>query len=144
MIPTHNIISYRANFAAVFKWTLGELFRNLVCDWRERDRSGNFHKGDRLINLFTGEISSPKASAKFAFAKDEDFHRWNEALNLQNHTGKLPVEFNQKYINKVIKEHNRWISEVGIFNNRQTGGRSEQVIFARELVVLVFSLLTVK
>ena len=80
----------------------------------------------------------------FAFAKDEDFHRWNEALNLQNHTGKLPVEFNQKYINKVIKEHNRWISEVGIFNNRQTGGRSEQVKFARELVVLVFSLLTVK
>lgn len=58
---------------------------------------------------------------------------------------KLPEEFNQKYIiNKVIKEHNRWISEVGIFNNGQTGGRSEQVEFVRELVVVVSALLTVK
>ena len=73
MQETVNSTSYRANLAAVFQVNLRELFRNLVFDWRERDRSGNFHKGDRLINLFTGEISSPKASAKFA--KDEDFHR---------------------------------------------------------------------
>ena len=75
MIPTHNIISYRANLAAVFQVNLRRTVSKLSLRLGERDRSGNFHKGDRLINLFTGEISSPKASAKFAFAKDEDFHR---------------------------------------------------------------------
>ena len=41
---------------------LRKTVRNLVCDWRERARSGNFYKGNRLISLFTGEISGPKAS----------------------------------------------------------------------------------
>ena len=41
---------------------LRKTVRNLVYDWRERARSGNFYKGNRLISLFTGEISGPKAS----------------------------------------------------------------------------------
>ena len=117
-----------------FTWTLGELSRNLVCDWRERARSGNFHKGDRLITLFTGEICSLKASLllKMRTFIDEVKHcKITQASYLRSLT--------KKNINKVIKEHNCWISEVGIFNNGQTGGRSEQVEFVRELVVLVYN-----